>query len=77
MKDTLITVKQKKREIGTWLICFLIANIANIYAVIQYKDSSKTELITSLGYVFIASLCLYILWSFIRIIFYGVRKLLK
>ena len=77
MKDTIITAKQKKREIITWLVCFLIANLANFYAIITYDNTSFSELFTSLGYVFVASLGIYFLWTIIRLLFYGLKKVLK
>lgn len=77
MKDTIITAKQKKREVITWLVCFLIANLINFYAIITYNNTSFSELFTSLGYVFVASLAIYFLWTIIRILFYGLKKVLK
>ncbi|WP_296942675.1 hypothetical protein [uncultured Dysgonomonas sp.] len=75
MKNTTITAKRKETEIITWLVCFLIANLANLYAVITYDNTSFMELLTSLGYVFIASLALYFSWSAVRILFYVLRSL--
>ncbi len=77
MRDTIITAKQKKTEIKSWLVCFLIANLANIYAIIKYDNSSFLEIFTSLGYVVVASVALYVLWIAIRIIFYGVKKIVR
>lgn len=77
MKETIITAKRKKTEIKNWLVCFLIANLFNIYAIIAYDNTSFTELFTSLGYVFVASLAIYILWIIIRILFYGLKKIFK
>ncbi|MFT4222236.1 hypothetical protein [Dysgonomonas sp.] len=76
MKDTIITARQKKREVITWLVCFLIANLINFYAIVTYEDTSFSELFTSLGYVFVASLAIYFLWTIIRILFYGLKKVL-
>jgi len=77
MKDITITAKRKKREVITWLACFLIANLANIYAIIVYDNTSFTEIFTSLGYVFIASLAIYVVWSMIRILSWGLKKTIK
>lgn len=77
MKDTIITAKRKKIEIIYWLICFLIANLANIYAIIIYDNTSFREVFTSLGYVLVASLALYAVSIVIRILYYGVKKILK
>ena len=77
MKDTVITAKQKKREAITLLVCFLMANVINFYAIITYDNTSFSELFTSLGYVFVASLAIYFFWTILRILFYGLKKLLK
>lgn len=77
MKDTIITAKQKRKEVITWLVCFLIANLINLYAIIAYNNTSFSELFTSLGYVFVASLAIYFLWTIIRILFYALRKVVK
>lgn len=36
MKDTLITARRKEIELYTWLVCFAIANVCNLYAIIVY-----------------------------------------
>lgn len=76
MKDTVISAKRKKTEIVTWLICFIIANLVNLYAIITYNNTSFSELFTSLGYVLVVSFVLYFLWSLLRILFYGLKKLI-
>ncbi|MDR0507270.1 MAG: hypothetical protein LBH32_10735 [Dysgonamonadaceae bacterium] len=73
MKDTLITVKRKKTEIVTLIICFIIANLINLYAIISYK-TSYSELFTMLGYVIILTLALYVIWTVIRLIFYAFKR---
>ncbi|NDV67414.1 hypothetical protein [Dysgonomonas sp. 25] len=77
MKDTIISARRKKIEIITFIICFVIANLANVYAIMTYRNTSFSELFTSLGYVTVAAIVLYIIWSIIRIIFYGVKSLVK
>jgi cytochrome b len=76
MKDTIITAKRKKIEIITLLVCFLIANLLNLYAIIQH-ETAFIELLTCLGYVAVATIVLYALWSLIRIIFYAIRNAIK
>lgn len=76
MKDTIITGRRKKIELITMLICFLIANIANIYSIIAYK-TSFTEIFTSMGYVIVAAAALYVLWSIIRLVIYGISFLFR
>lgn len=77
MKDTIITAKRKKTEVITWLICFIIANLVNFYAIIAYNNTSFSELFTSLGYVFAASMAIYVLWTVLRILFYGLKKVFR
>ncbi len=74
MKDTLITARRKKHEIITFLVCFLVANLANIYAIIAYH-TPVVELITSILYVFIFAVVLYLFWCLIRLLKYEIRIL--
>ena len=76
MKDTIITVKRKKIELITFLVCFIVANLINLYAINTY-DTPIKELYTQIGYICIVSIILYIGWSVLRIIFYSVIKLVK
>lgn len=76
MKDTLITARRKKIEIISWLVCFLIANLFNLYAIFAYK-TSYAELLTSIFYVIIFSCVLYVAWVFLRLLIYGVRELFR
>jgi len=76
MKDIIITAQRKKTEIITFLICFLMANLANLYAIIRY-DTSFLELFTSIGYVLITSILLYAFWTAIRIAIYAGKIALK
>ncbi|MCD8177350.1 MAG: hypothetical protein LUE98_07965 [Tannerellaceae bacterium] len=51
MKDTLISGKRKKKELLTFLACFVLANIIHLFAILKYDNASMTELVTSIGYV--------------------------
>jgi len=70
MRDTIITGKRKRTEVITILICFLIANLTNLYAILTYDRSSLSELFTSMGYVVVFSGVLYVAWCVIRFVFY-------
>ncbi|TWV13235.1 hypothetical protein FQ707_06080 [Bacteroidaceae bacterium HV4-6-C5C] len=74
MKDTLITAKRKKQELITLLICFILANLANLYSIIVYH-TQFSELITSLLYVSAFTVALYIFWSLLRLFLYELRLL--
>ena len=75
MKDTLITAHRKKVELLTWLVCFAMANLLNLYAIIAYK-TSFLEVLTSFFYVIMFSCVLYVIWSVLRLVIYGVRTFL-
>jgi len=73
MKDIVISKKRCKTETISFLVCFLIACLLNLGAIIHYK-SPAIELITSLGYVVLFAFALYVLWTLIRLIVYAVLK---
>ena len=50
MKDTVLTARRKKIEIITLLVCFVLANLVNLYAIIAY-NRSMMEMITSIFYI--------------------------
>lgn len=70
LKNATITARRQKTELLTLLTCFIIANLANLYAVIAY-NTSFIELITSLGYVAVATAVLYAAWTLLRLIVFG------
>ncbi|MDR1370305.1 MAG: hypothetical protein LBJ72_09325 [Dysgonamonadaceae bacterium] len=73
MKDTLITGKRKKIELLTLIACFVIACVVNIYAIVRF-NTPWSETITSLGYVFVFSVALYVAWSIVRLVYYLIKK---
>ena len=75
MKDTLITAHRKNVELLTWLVGFVMANLLNLYAIIAYK-TSFLEVLTSFFYVIMFSCVLYVIWSVLRLVIYGVRTFL-
>lgn len=74
MKNTIITARRKKIELLTLLACFIIGNLANLYAIVSYK-TPLSEMLTSIFYVLAFSCVLYIFWTVLRILFYGIKKL--
>ncbi len=76
MKDIIISTKRIKKELVALAVCFLIGFGANVGAVIAYK-SPAIEILTSLRYVLIAALALYIFVAAIRVIFALVSGWLK
>lgn len=75
MKDTVLTARRKKIEIITLLVCFVLANLVNLYAIIAY-NRSMMEMITSIFYIIIFAFVLYACWTLLRFLFYGVKALL-
>ncbi|MDD5781371.1 MAG: hypothetical protein PUD30_00650 [Muribaculaceae bacterium] len=67
MKDTVITARRKRIEIITLLVCFIIANLLNVYAIASH-DATWAELITSIGYVAVGACALYVMWTVLRLI---------
>ena len=74
MKDTLITARRKKIELLTLLACFTIGTLANLYAIISYK-TPFSEMLTSIFYVLVFSCVLYVFWTALRLLAYGIRSL--
>ena len=74
MKNTVITARRKKTELLTLLACFIIGNLANLYAIISY-ETPFSEMLTSFFYVLAFSGVLYVFWTILRILFYGIRSL--
>ena len=74
MKNTVITARRKKTELLTLLACFSIGNLANLYAIISY-ETPFSEMLTSFFYVLAFSGVLYVFWTILRILFYGIRSL--
>lgn len=75
MKDTILTGRRKKTELITLLVCFILANLFNLYSIIAY-NTPTIEMFTSIFFVAITAVALYIAWSAIRILFYGIKTLL-
>lgn len=74
MKNTVITARRKRIELLTLLACFIIGNLANLYAIISY-ETPFSEMLTSFFYVLAFSGVLYVFWTILRILFYGIRSL--
>ena len=74
MKNTVITARRKKIELLTLLACFIIGNLANLYAIISF-ETPFSEMLTSFFYVLAFSGVLYVFWTILRILFYGIRSL--
>ena len=76
MKDIVIKAKRIRTELIIFSICVLVSFLGNIGAVIFYK-SPVIEIATSLHYVLIFSIFLYLFMGIIRIIIKLIRKLFR
>ena len=76
MKDIIITRKRQKTELLVLLTCFVIACLANLYAILTY-DGKLSELFTSLGYVLVFTAALYVAFSVLRLIVAAIRILIR
>lgn len=74
MKDTIITARRKKIELITLLVCFVIANLIHLYAIIDYH-APFIEMITSIFYIIVFTFILYAFWGILRLLFYGIKVL--
>lgn len=72
MNDTVITAKRKRTEWIILLACFIVANMLNIYSIIQYK-SSWTELYRSMFYILLITFFLYFVMLLFRLVFWGIQ----
>ena len=75
MKDITITAQRQKIELCTLLACFVIANLVNLSAILSH-DAPLSEMYTSLGYILVLTAVVYALWTILRIIYYGTKKLI-
>lgn len=76
LNDSVITGRQKVREIIIFLVCFAAAFIVNIYSIIRFS-TPWTEIFTQIGFVCIITGILYVLVWIIRIIVLLVSKLVR
>jgi len=74
MKDIIISSHRVKIELITILACFIIAFFTNLIAILHFK-TPIIELITSIGFVIVFAIVLYVIWSIIRLIGLGVKTL--
>jgi hypothetical protein len=74
MPNIYISHRRIRIELISLAVCFLIATALNVYAIIHYK-SPVSELWTSILYVLMATAFLYAVWTFLRLIAYGIKKL--
>jgi len=76
MKDFTITSRRQKIEIVTFIICFIIAFGLNVYAIITY-EGKWSELYSTIFYVLTFAVFIYVVWTIIRLIFFGIKTFIN
>lgn len=73
--DTIITRQHKKREFIVFLLCFLLANLINLYAIIAYQ-APAIQMLTQIGIVTVIALVFYVFTWPARLLYRVIRLLL-
>lgn len=76
MPNIYISHHRIRVELVSLAVCFLIATGLNIYAIIHYK-SPFSELWTSILYVLMATAFFYAVWTLLRLIVYGIKRIVR
>ena len=76
MKNIVIKVKWLKREAIIILICYLIANLLNVFAIAKY-GTAWNEILSKQVIVLFITEWLYIASIVIRLLFYGFKYIKK
>lgn len=75
MKDITIRISRRRQrhEIITLAVCFAVAFLTNVYAIVAY-DAPWTELLTSLFFVITFTVVLYVVWGCVRLSACALRR---
>lgn len=76
MPNIYISHHRIRVELVSLAVCFLIATGLNIYAIIHYK-SPFSELWTSILYVLMATAFFYAVWTLLRLLVYGIKRIVN
>lgn len=76
MKDIVISSKHVRRELWIFLGCIVAMELVNVYAIVDY-GGKWSELVMSLGFVVAAAVVAYAVVAVVRLIVYGIVKLIK
>lgn len=76
MKDIVISSKHIRRELWVFLGCIVAMELVNVYAIVDY-GGKWSELVMSLGFVVAAAVVAYAVVAVVRLIVYGIVKLIK
>lgn len=67
MKDTVITARAKRQELGLILGCFVAACLVNVFAIVRY-GTHWSELFSQIGYVVCVAAVFYLLVWLVRLV---------
>ena len=76
MKDSVISAKAKKRELIIFIAAFVVAFILNIISISSY-NTEWSEILSSLHYVLLLAIVLYVIQGIIRLIIWGIVRLVS
>lgn len=76
MKDIVISSRHIRRELWIFLGCIVAMELVNVYAIADY-GGKWSELVMSLGFVVAAAVVAYAVVAVVRLIIYGIVKLIK
>ena len=76
MKDIVFTPKRQKKELRIFGMCFIIAFLMNLIAIIIYK-TSWIEIISQIGYVFVIAVVIYLIFAFFRSVIKWIGKVFR
>jgi len=76
MKDIIIKGNRIVKELKYLLICYIIANLVNIFAIVKY-NTDWMELLTWQRFIIFIAVIFYAFTVIIRLITLALRQLLK
>ena len=76
MKDIVFTAKRQRTELIVFGVCLLVSFLMNVYAIVAFNTEWK-ELYTQLLWVLAIAVFLYAVSVVVRLLYAGVRSVLK
>ncbi len=76
MKEIRIKYTSILRELAIWLLMLILAFFTNVYAIMIH-NGQWGELVSQLHIVFLLSIFYYLVLGIIRLIIFGVHRLVK
>ena len=76
LRDTVITARQKKRELVVFGICLACAVVFNLIGIIKFATPA-IEMLTQLHIVLLVAVFFYTVSAIFRFVFWQLAKVLK